>query len=232
MRAVFAFCIGYGLLTTAAHAQEPDPQRGAELYRACVACHALEEGLHLSGPSLGGLYGRAAGSAEGFVRYSDGLKEVEFAWDAAAFDGWIENPEAMIPGTFMSFRGVSNSRDRDDLVAFLMIVTNVATAGKALEDGLVPENYLRGPAPRQLADAPPRYKVTSIRHCGDSYFVTTADGRSVPYWEKNVRLKIDSAGTGPPANTPVILGSGMQGDRVSVVFSSIDDLKQQVKENC
>ncbi len=231
MRAVLAL-IGYGMLAATAHAQEPDPQRGAELFRACVACHALEEGLHLSGPSLGGLYGRAVGRAEGYVRYSDGLKEADFAWDEAALDGWIENPEAMFPGTFMSFRGISSSRDRADLVAFLMIATNVNTAGQALEDGLVPEKYLRGPAPPVLADVPPTFKVTSIRHCGDSYFVTTADGRSVPYWEKNVRLKIDSAETGPPPNTTVILGSGMQGDRVSVIFSSVDHLVQQVKEKC
>jgi cytochrome c len=35
-----------------------DAKRGAQVYRACVACvacHALEPGLHLSGPSLADL---------------------------------------------------------------------------------------------------------------------------------------------------------------------------------
>jgi hypothetical protein len=38
-----------------------DPSRGAEHYRACVACHSLVIGSHLSGPSLADLWGGQAG---------------------------------------------------------------------------------------------------------------------------------------------------------------------------
>ena len=69
---------------------EGDARRGAQAYRACVACHALEPSLHLSGPSLDGFMGRMAGTAEGFVRFSPGLKDAGFSWNAAALDGWLD----------------------------------------------------------------------------------------------------------------------------------------------
>ena len=52
-----------GLTGTAVTAADGDPKRGAQVYRACLACHALEPGLHLSGPSLGNVIGRAAGNS-------------------------------------------------------------------------------------------------------------------------------------------------------------------------
>src|SRR3546814_2981403 len=70
-------CLAAMLQVTAAAAAEGDPKRGAEVYRACVACHALEPDLHLSGPSLDGFWGRQAGTAESFGRYSAGLKRSE-----------------------------------------------------------------------------------------------------------------------------------------------------------
>jgi cytochrome c len=57
-------------------------------------------------------------------------------------------------------------------------------------------------------------------------------GAVTPFWEKNVRLKIDSVETGPPPGVPVMLGAGMGGDRVSVIFASPADLLSFVKEQC
>ena len=68
--------------------------------------------------------------------------------------------------------------------------------------------------------------------CGDSFFITTVDGVETPFREKNVRLKIDSAETGPPAGVPVILGAGLQGDRVSVIFSNPGELASSIEEKC
>ena len=38
--------------------------------------------------------------------------------------------------------------------------------------------------------------------------------------------------TGPPLGIPVVLGAGMRGDRISVIFQSLDDLKRKVSERC
>lgn len=215
-----------------AHAAEADPKRGAEAFRACVACHALEPGLHVTGPSLGGFWGRLAGSAEGFRRYSEGLKEAGFEWNAAALDGWLTDPDAMIPGTYMVFEGIADAQARADLIAFLEIAGAPGGSDRVVDQGLLPAAWLRSVAPQPIRDAPPQARVAAIRHCGDSYFVATQDGRETPYWEKNVRLKIDSVETGPPPGTPVVLSAGMRGDRVSIIFASLEDLNTLVKEGC
>ena len=215
-----------------AQAAEGDPQRGAQAYRACVACHALEPDLHLTGPSLAGFWGRAAGVAESYQRYSPGLQAAGFAWNAAALDGWLADPAAMIPGTYMVFQGIGDAQARADLIAFLEIAGAPGGGEKAVAAGLIPASWVRAMAPQPIGDAPPEARVAAIRHCGDSYFVTTGDGRETPYWEKNVRLKIDSVETGPPPGKPVILAAGMQGDRASIIFASLSDLKTLVEESC
>ncbi|MGX1501069.1 cytochrome c [Labrenzia sp. MBR-25] len=209
-----------------------DARRGAQIHRACVGCHALEPGLHLSGPSLDGFMGRMAGTAEGFERYSTGLRNAGFSWNAAALDGWLKDPAGMIPGTYMTFRGIGDPQARADIVAFLEIAGQPGGGRKVVDEGLIPAGWLRAGAPEPIGDPPPEMRVTAIHHCGDSYFITTGDGRETPYWEKNIRLKIDSVKTGPPAGVAVILGAGMGGDRFSVIFSSLADLDRLVTERC
>src|SRR5680860_124106 len=132
----------------------------------------------------------------------------------------------------MMFEGIGDKQSLADIIAFLEIAGIPGGADKAVADGLLPASWLRAGAPQSVRDVPPQMRVASIRHCGDSYFITTEDGREMPYWEKNVRLKTDSTDTGPPPGIGVILGSGMQGDRYSVVFSSVADLQHLVSETC
>lgn len=220
------------LHAASAAAADGDPKRGAGVYRVCVACHALEPDLHLSGPSLGNVLDRAAGKARGYVRYSPGLKEAAFEWNAAALDGWLKSPAEMIPGNYMAFQGIADAKARADLVAFLEIAGAPGGGKRAVAEGLMPAAYLRAQTPRPIRNAPPNARVSSIRHCGDSYFIKTEVGREVPYWEKNIRLKIDSVASGPPPGVAVLLGAGMRGDRLSVIFSSLADLNSIVIERC
>lgn len=233
MRAIsFAASVVAGMSTAFAAAAQGDPKRGAEVYRACVACHALEPGLHLSGPSLGNVIGRAAGTADGYVRYSAALADAAFAWTTATLDAWLQDPAAMIPGTYMIFPGIDDPAARADLIAFLGVAGVPGGAERAAAEGLMPSAYLRAQAPEPMGDTPPEVRTTNIRHCGDSYFITTEDGRETPFWEKNIRLKIDSVETGPPAGVAVILGAGMRGDRFTVIFASLADLAIIVREQC
>jgi len=209
-----------------------DAARGSQIYRACVACHALQPGLHLTGPSLGEFWLRPAGTAAGFGRYSDGLRDAGFAWDAIALDAWLEAPQAMIAGTSMSFPGIAEAEARADLIAFLEQAGTPGGAERLIDAGYIPDTYLRGQAPAPLADAPAAARVVALRHCGDGYRIETADGGLTVHWEKNIRLKIDSAETGPPPGVGVILGGGMQGDRFSVIFASLADLTRLVSEDC
>ncbi|AMN56388.1 hypothetical protein ACP90_27770 (plasmid) [Labrenzia sp. CP4] len=231
-RMVICLAVLAGLSVTSTALADGDARRGAQIYRACVACHALEPGLHLSGPSLDSFLGRTAGTAEGFVRYSSGLKDAGIFWNAATLDGWLKDPADMIPGTYMTFRGIDDPQARTDLLAFLAIAGQPGGGKKVVDEGLMPAGWLRAGAPEPIGEPSPETHVTAIRHCGDSYFITTGDGRETPYWEKNIRLKIDSAETGPPVGLPVILGAGMGGDRFSVIFRSLADLQQFVTESC
>ena len=232
-RVVLRAAVLTGSLITAAAGQEAgDPGRGGEVYRNCVACHSLQPGAHLSGPSLAGVVGRKAGAAPGFSRYSAGLKSAEFTWDDDTLNAWLADPLAMIPGTFMIFRGISDDRERADLIAFLKLATAPGGAEAVVAQGMVPPEYVAGQQPEPLTPLQPEQQVTKVRHCGDAYFVETADGAETPFWEMNVRLKLDTRNTGPAPGKPAVIGAGMAGDRVSVVFSSIAELTEFVVEEC
>ncbi|MFD2274302.1 hypothetical protein ACFS07_33485 [Undibacterium arcticum] len=36
-----------------------------------------------------------------------------------------------------------------------------------------------------------------MRYCGDTYYVTTASGQKIAFWEYNLRFKTDSTKHGP-----------------------------------
>ncbi|KPP82548.1 MAG: monoheme cytochrome c [Oceanicaulis sp. HLUCCA04] len=96
---------------------------GRRLFRRCASCHTLGDGdRHLVGPNLNAMFGRVAGSAEGY-RYSRALEEAGFEWSAAELDQWLANPRTYLPGNRMSFAGLRNEADRNDLIAFLAVET-------------------------------------------------------------------------------------------------------------
>ncbi len=70
------------------------------------------------GPKLNGLFGRRAGSIEGFS-YSPANKNSGIVWDEATFREYIKAPKAKIPDTKMDFPGLKADKDIDDIVVFL-----------------------------------------------------------------------------------------------------------------
>ena len=78
----------------------------------------------------------------------------------------------------------------------------------------------------------PQHRVTAVRHCADTYEVTTADGATEPFWEFNLRFKTDGSDLGPEPGRPVILGAGMMGDRASVVFGSPEEISAFIEDGC
>jgi len=67
---------------------------------------------------LNGLDGRKSGTVEGYS-YSDGNKNSGITWNAAQFKDYIKDPKAKIPGTKMSFAGIKNEKEINDLWAFI-----------------------------------------------------------------------------------------------------------------
>lgn len=206
-----------------------DPARGAKTFQACAACHSTQAGEHLTGPSLANIWQHKAGTVAGFQRYSEPIKHVDVLWTAETLDKWLSSPERLIPGTSMTFPGLREKRDRQDVIAYLEAVA----AGKA------PVSEQRGGMMMHMQSehldlkaAPTEGQVTAIKHCGDTYTVSTADGKVNKVWEFNLRFKTDSSRLGPQPGKPVIVGAGMQGDRASVVFAAPAEISRFIGDSC
>lgn len=112
------------LALTAAAALPPagDPARGKVAFQKCYACHSIEPGEQgLAGPNLRGVVGRPVAGAPGFA-YSAALralKQREPVWTEALIDRYVADSEAVAPGTTMPFLGMTNARERADLIAYL-----------------------------------------------------------------------------------------------------------------
>jgi cytochrome c len=197
-----------------------DAKRGEEAIRQCLACHSLEPGLHLTGPSLVGIVGRSAGKIPDFKRYSTALANADFAWSRETLDQWLENSEKLVPGTIMRIRPVTDAGMRQDIIAFLENYESPESTDK---------NESRMP---DLKQAPPGRQVTEISYCPDAYRVTVATGAAYTLWEFNLRFKSDSSSRGPREGQPVLVGQGMRGDRAQVVFASPEEISDFIRKEC
>jgi cytochrome c len=215
--------LGFGALAPSVHAAG-DPGRGAKLFGQCAACHSTAVGEHLTGPSLAHVWDRKAAGAEGFQRYSEALKKSGLTWNEATLDRWLANPEALVPGTSMTFPGLREASARRDVIAYLRAVSEGSAAA--------PAPGRMGARRADLKQAPPQAQVTAVTHCGDTYTIRTADRQSQKVWEFNLRLKTDSSAFGPDRGKPVVVGSGMQGDRASLVFASPAEISGFIKNSC
>ncbi|WP_409564242.1 c-type cytochrome [Methylobacterium sp. J-068] len=94
--------------------------RGAEVFRACVACHALtpEDGPR-AGPTLAGIMGRRIATAPDY-RYSDALRGMDIVWDMRTIAQLFAiGPARYTPGTRMPEQTITSAEDREALVRFL-----------------------------------------------------------------------------------------------------------------
>ena len=105
----------------AAHA-EGDPEQGEKAFNKCRACHVADEPQNRVGPHLVGVFGREAGSVEGF-RYSDAMKESGVTWNEETIAEYIADPRNYIKGNRMAFAGLKDQEGIADLIAFLKEAT-------------------------------------------------------------------------------------------------------------
>jgi cytochrome c len=99
--------------------QAQDAAAGEKVFAQCRACHQVgETAKNAVGPVLNGLFGRKAGTVEGYA-YSPANKNSGLTWDEATFRDYIKDPRAKIPGTKMIYAGVKDEQRVTDLVAYL-----------------------------------------------------------------------------------------------------------------
>ncbi len=100
-----------------------DVDKGAKLYKRCKACHTLDEGgKNKVGPNLFGIFGRQAGTLEGF-KFSKAMKASDVVWDEATLDQFLTKPKKFIPKNKMGFPGLKKENQRADIIAYLMKMT-------------------------------------------------------------------------------------------------------------
>jgi len=100
-----------------AHAQDADA--GKSVFNVCRTCHQVgETAKNAVGPVLNGLFGRKAGTVEGY-NYSEANKNSGITWDEATFIEYIKDPKAKVPGTKMVYAGLKDEKKIADLVAYL-----------------------------------------------------------------------------------------------------------------
>ena len=204
------------------------PEAGARVFRACAACHSLEPGRHLTGPSLASAWERKAGTVEGFTRYSSALQSADVVWNEQTLDAWLTDPQRFIPGNWMTFKGIKNDQARADLIAYLKVAAAEGAKPRITQRG----GMMSAPRIRNLKTLRPEQEVVAIRYCRDTYNVTTAAGKTLLYWEFNLRFKTDSSGNGPPSGRPALLRANMMGDRAFVIFSEPRESSALFKMKC
>jgi cytochrome c len=93
---------------------------GAEVFRACVACHTLhaEQGPR-AGPTLDGIFGRKIATLPGY-NFSEALKRLDIVWTPETVSKLFEvGPMTYTPGTKMPEQKIGSAEDRAALVRFL-----------------------------------------------------------------------------------------------------------------
>jgi cytochrome c len=94
-------------------------QRGAQVAHECEMCHNLAKGEGAKiGPPLYGVVGRKVASEPGF-NYSSALKAKGGTWSFDALNTWLTDPRADVPGTLMTFAGITSDHQRADVIAYL-----------------------------------------------------------------------------------------------------------------
>ena len=98
--------------------------RGAEVFRACIACHALKpDSGNRAGPSLHGIFGRHIASLPGY-NYSEALKHLDIVWTPETIAKLFEiGPAKYTPGTKMPEQHIGSAEDREALIKFLQRAT-------------------------------------------------------------------------------------------------------------
>lgn len=100
---------------------EGDAALGETAFRRCSACHSTTD-QRRSGPALGGVFERAAGTVEG-ARYSEAMTSSGLVWDEATLDAFLAGPRDLVPGTTKTV-SVARPEDRLNLIAYLKTLTN------------------------------------------------------------------------------------------------------------
>jgi len=159
-----------------------DPVAGRLVFRKCQACHSMEPGKNILGPSLAGIVGRKAGSEAGY-NYSPAMKQANIVWDAKSLDAYLSDPQKFVPGNKMPFPGLKTDHDRADVIAYFAAPAGGQPAAAA--PGAAPPAPAASQAPPAAATnqaQPPAGTAADLGYLPDAKYTLRsgiAEGRMV-----------------------------------------------------
>lgn len=119
MRAAALLAASAAMLASTGASDAGDPRLGEVLFRSnCEICHAVDQPLNVFGPHLVDVFGREAGAVPGY-RYSYEMRVSGIVWDEETLDALMVDPQKLVPGTIMYYRGLPKAEDRAHIIAFL-----------------------------------------------------------------------------------------------------------------
>jgi cytochrome c len=96
-----------------------DAKAGADVFKRCAVCHTSDKGGGDGlGPNLFGVFGRKSATRAGYA-YSAPLKKSGLVWNEVNLTKWVAGPARVVPGTKMTFAGLSSKKQQADVVAYL-----------------------------------------------------------------------------------------------------------------
>ena len=118
-----------------------DAAAGANVFKKCASCHAVGEGAkNKVGPELNLLIGRVAGTAPDF-KYSKAMTDAGaggLVWSAETLYQFLTKPKDFVKGTKMSFPGLKEQADIDNVVAYLSTFSAPADGAAPAEPAAAP----------------------------------------------------------------------------------------------
>ena len=94
-------------------------EAGKDLVKKCAVCHSLEKnGPNKIGPNLWNIVGAEKAKVADY-KYSTALTTKGGSWDEESLFHFIHKPSQFVPGTKMSFAGLSKPQDIANVIMFL-----------------------------------------------------------------------------------------------------------------
>jgi len=111
-------------------------EKGQATAKQCQACHTFEKGgPNRVGPNLYGIVGSPRGEGRGGFNFSAAMKSKGGNWTFDELNKFLANPRGYIPGTAMTFAGLSRPEQRADVIDFLHTLSdNPVPLPKAAEN--------------------------------------------------------------------------------------------------
>lgn len=178
-------------LAVSSPASAQDADAGAKVFKKCKACHAVGDGAkNKVGPQLNEIFGRAAGTVDGY-KYSKAMikaGEDGLLWTDETMGEFLLKPKAMIKKTKMSFGGLKKDKDRLNIIAYLKTFSSGGQEGESAEVEEEQSSSTTSEETQQVAAAQPILaKDAAVPAHGKLHLGRLALKEEVEAWDIDVR---------------------------------------------